>query len=76
MSEREGPNNFEMLVEIPQEKMNQLDGLSEKSKSTGGEQIRPSVFIRAAISTLLMENGTDFSGITSEEDVIKRILGS
>ena len=76
MSEREGPNNFEMLVEIPQEKMNQLKCLSETSKSTGGEQIKPSVLIRAAISTLLIENDSDFSGIASEEDLVNRILSS
>ncbi len=76
MPEREETNNVEVLVEIPRDKMNRLDELSEKSRSTGGEEIEPSVFIRAAISALLMENGADFSGVASEEDVVNRILGS
>jgi hypothetical protein len=75
MSEVTKTNNFDMMVDMPEEMVVYLNQLSTKAQKGGNNKIGISEITRAAIRGLLMENEVAISGVQDEEELTERILG-
>jgi hypothetical protein len=75
MPEVSETNNFDMMIDMPEEMVIRLNQLTAKVQEGGNSKIGIAEITRAAISALLIENEVDISGVQNEEELTERILG-